>query len=249
LDIAEVASGLRTGTVPTFIPDPFLVRACTAPASAPASDLSEGVQGEIPPGVAQAAAPVVAVVVEPTPVPVRRPGYVASGTTMPGPPPDDIPIDDALIGYCAMAGAPVPTRDHVLKFLANARSKNLEFPNWIERFKLWMLEEKKRRDRERNYESRSPGSRVVSGGREPPPPKELRPPQPPSDPSTPEQVAERRRRWGITDPTSQTAALPPGRSLAASAGEGSTSGAPEVRSARPGANAAESISVAVGGAK
>jgi len=79
-----------------------------------------------------------------------RPGFVSGSTTMPQPPPADIAIDDDIVGYCFGAGTPVPTRDHVLKFLANARSKGYEFPNWIERFKLWMLDEKKRALRERD---------------------------------------------------------------------------------------------------
>lgn len=67
------------------------------------------------------------------------------------PAPDDIALTDELRDYCVMAGAPEPTRDHVLAFLANARSKAQVWPDWVERFKWWMIEEKKRvaKDRDR----------------------------------------------------------------------------------------------------
>ncbi len=64
-------------------------------------------------------------------------------------PPDDIPLTDELRDYCVMAGAPEPTEDHVRAFLANAKSKGQQFANWEERFKWWMLEEKKRVSKER----------------------------------------------------------------------------------------------------
>ncbi len=85
----------------------------------------------------------------PPPVGSPRDAYVAEAqsgthpvTAESTPPPADIPITEAIRGACGMAGAPVPTRDHVQAMLADRRSKGRNSYDWPGEVVAWMLRQK-----------------------------------------------------------------------------------------------------------
>jgi hypothetical protein len=72
----------------------------------------------------------------------RRASPVAAPSGALTPPPDDIPITDALVAWADLAGTPKPTAEHVRACLADAKSKGQSFADWTERFKGWLIREK-----------------------------------------------------------------------------------------------------------
>ncbi len=78
---------------------------------------------------------------DPEPTLIRS-AYVA-GSSGPTPPPDDVPITEAIRANCFAAGVPVPTKAHVLACLSRARDKGHTSHNWESYVTKWACDQPK----------------------------------------------------------------------------------------------------------